>query len=80
MSLKRNITVNKYDNEKEIHDSDFGEICPGFDIYPTIIEHKRRVIAIGDIHGDMNLAIDFLMAAKVIKEVSNDTERSREKI
>jgi hypothetical protein len=71
MSLKRNISVNKYDNDKEIHESDFAEICPGFDIYPTIIEHKRRVIAIGDIHGDMNLAIDFLLAAKVIKEVSN---------
>ena len=59
-----------YDNEETgIHETGFSEHCPGFDVYPTVLKHKRRVIAIGDIHGDMNLGINFLKAAKVIEEV-----------
>lgn len=43
--------------------------CKNFGVYPTIIPHQKRVIAIGDIHGDMELAINFLKVAKVIQEV-----------
>jgi len=57
--------------QNDSYDTDFKEMCPDFDIYPTIISHKQRVIAIGDIHGDMNLAINFLKAANVIQEVTN---------
>ena len=78
MSLKRNVSTNPY--EKEIYEKDFSELCPGFDIYPTIIAHQPRVIAIGDIHGDMNLAIDFLQAGKVIKEVPNPLNNSNQTI
>jgi len=60
--------------EKDGYESEFKEMCPDIDIYPTIVSHKERVIAIGDIHGDMNLAINFLKAAKVIEEI-NDPER-----
>ena len=42
--------------------------CVDFDYNPIIIGHRKRVIAVGDIHGDMNLAINFLKAANVIKE------------
>jgi len=58
--------------------SDFSEYCPDFDIYPTIIPHKERVVAIGDIHGDMNKAIDFLKVAKVIEEINPSTLMKRE--
>jgi len=59
-----------YDKETgEIYDKSYQEQCINFDIYPTIIPHKRRVIAIGDIHGDMNLAIKFLKIGKLIEEV-----------
>lgn len=57
--------------ESDSHNNEFKQMCPNFDIYPTIISHKERVIAIGDIHGDMNLAINFLKAGKVIEEVFN---------
>lgn len=42
--------------------------CINFDIFPLIIPHKRRIIAIGDIHGDIDLAINILLLSHVIKE------------
>ena len=53
----------------EQYEKDFKELCPDFDIYPTVINHKERIIAIGDIHGDMELAINFLKLANLIEEV-----------
>jgi len=55
---------------KEIIEKDLINSCPNIGLYPTIIPHKKRVIAIGDIHGDMNIAIEFLRVAKVIEEVN----------
>ena len=57
--------------QNDTHANEFSQMCPNFDIYPTIISHQKRIIAIGDIHGDMNLAINFLKAAKVIEEIIN---------
>ena len=61
--------LNAYDNSTKVFDKEFLEQCTDFNLFPTIIPYKRRVIAIGDIHGDMNLAINFLKKAKVIKEI-----------
>lgn len=61
-----------YYNQKYTVDEDTN-MCKDFEVYPTIIPHQKRVIAIGDIHGDMKLAINFLIAAKVIEEVKIDT-------
>ena len=61
--------VHFYDNSKEVYDKEFIEQCMDYNPLPTIIQYQRRVIAIGDIHGDMNLAINFLKKAKVIKEI-----------
>ena len=33
---------------------------------PTILPEAKRIIAIGDIHGDMKLVIDSLIISKVI--------------
>jgi hypothetical protein len=57
-------------NTKEIVERDLINSCPNFGVYPTIIPHKKRVIAIGDIHGDMELAINFLKVAKLIEEIN----------
>ena len=65
------IGLQSYSESIGIYESNFNNICPGFDIYPTIISHKRRIIAIGDIHGDMNLAINFLKAGNLIEEIPN---------
>jgi hypothetical protein len=53
------------------YETEYKQMCPDFEIYPTVIPHQQRVIAIGDIHGDMNLAINFLKAAQVIEEIQN---------
>lgn len=77
--MEKNITcigVKCYNHDThEIYEKDFNEHCSNFDIYPTIISHKNRIIAIGDIHGDMNLAINFLKTAKLIEEILNPTEK-----
>jgi hypothetical protein len=54
----------------EVIEKDIIKQCNNFSIYPTIIPHKKKVIAIGDIHGDMELAINFLKISKVIVEVN----------
>ena len=62
--------MHKFDNNTgEIYDDLFKDQCENFDVYPFIIPYKKRLIAIGDIHGDMNIAIKCLFAAKVILEV-----------
>lgn len=63
------------ENNNEDHDNDFKLDCPGFDVYPLVIEHQPRVIAIGDIHGDMDLAIRFLKVAKLIEETTDEIKR-----
>jgi hypothetical protein len=63
------------DNYYEDHDNDFKLDCPGFDVYPLVIEQQPRVIAIGDIHGDMDLAIRFLKVARLIEETTDEIKR-----
>ena len=57
--------------QNDTYKNEFTQMCPNFDIYPTVIQHQKRIIAIGDIHGDMNLAINFLKAGKLIEEIVN---------
>jgi hypothetical protein len=60
---------NQNQNQSNDIDTEFQENCPGFEVYPTVIPHVERIIAIGDIHGDMNLAINFLKAGNIIEEI-----------
>lgn len=53
----------------EIYEKDFSDLC-NTDIIPTVIPAKRRIIAIGDIHGDINKAIKCLIVGHLIKEVN----------
>lgn len=46
--------------------------CKNFHHIPHQIPHTSRTIAIGDIHGDLNVAIKMLEIAKCIKKVKNN--------
>ena len=56
---------------KTIYDDEFNSKCKAFNPIATYYPAQERVVAIGDIHGDMNLAINFLKKGKVIEEVPN---------
>jgi len=66
-------------HEDDIYDKNFKQDCVGYDLIPTIIEPVKRVVAIGDMHGDLDLFIETLKLAKVIdnnnhwKEKLSDT-------
>lgn len=49
-------------------EEDFVKDCPNTDFLPTILPAAKRVIAIGDIHGDLHLAIESFRLAKLIDE------------
>lgn len=43
-------------------------------ILPTIVPAVNRIIAIGDVHGDMKLIIDSLEISNIIKKTNNDRD------
>jgi hypothetical protein len=49
----------------------FKKYCKDSSFMPSILPKKRRIIAIGDIHGDLKYAINCLKIAKVIKIINN---------
>ena len=46
----------------------FKEECKDYSYQPPIIGPKKRVIAIGDIHGDLDLAIECFKIAHLIND------------
>ena len=53
-------------NYKEQDKKLFREKCPNFKYYPPIMSAVKRIIAIGDLHGDFDLTIRVLKLAKLI--------------
>ena len=49
----------------------FTENCPNYKYIPTVLPKVRRIVALGDIHGDYNLCIKLLKIAKVIDKDLN---------
>ena len=52
---------------------EFNEICNGIDLewFPSVLPAVRRIIVIGDIHGDWKMMLDTLILAKVIDKKNN---------
>jgi len=46
---------------------DYKEDCPTYDYVPSVIPPVKRIIAMGDIHGDYKLALAMFRIAKLIK-------------
>jgi hypothetical protein len=47
------------------------DTCPQCIVLPTVLPRAQRIIAIGDIHGDYNLAVKTLIIGKVIDKNLN---------
>lgn len=56
----------KGSGEKKNFMDDYKKFCGAYSYTPTIIPTCERIIVLGDIHGDYNLAINMLKIAKVI--------------
>lgn len=53
-------------------DSDlFEEYCKDYDKLPHILPSKKRIICLGDLHGDYKLTLDCLKLAKIIDDDLN---------
>ena len=52
--------------EEILYDSEFENDCESYEKLPHIMAAKKRIIAIGDLHGDYNLTIDCLKLANII--------------
>src|ERR1700747_1557373 len=55
-------------NIGDINEKEFNHDCPNFDFMPTIIKKVKRIIVIGDIHGDFDLVIRSFKLAKLIND------------
>ena len=55
----------------------YKEKCSNFPYQPNKLPHARRIVAIGDVHGDINLVYKALKLAKVINSKYNWTSDSR---
>lgn len=57
---KKSSTINEFIT------NDFTKLCGEITYVPAILPAVRRIVVLGDIHGDYNLAIEYLKLAKVI--------------
>jgi hypothetical protein len=68
-SINNNNNTMKKLNEiidKDQFEQEYNMMCPGFTYVPATLPKVERVVVLGDIHGDYELAIKMLEIAKVI--------------
>lgn len=53
-------------NKNEFINKDFVKMCKDYKYIPTVMPAVKRIIVLGDIHGDYNVAIKMLKIGKVI--------------
>lgn len=66
--MKHNQIIN---NPDDYFRENFEKDCPNNNYVPTILPSVERIIAIGDIHGDLNLAIKSFKLAQLIDDEFN---------
>lgn len=67
-----NTKIISYPVKTELYDEDdFLKDCPNSKFIPTTLPAVKRIIAIGDIHGDLKLAIDSFKLANLIDDNYN---------
>ena len=54
------------DDYKKLDKKLFEKKCKGYKYYPVVLGAKRRIIAIGDLHGDFKLTVKVLKLANLI--------------
>jgi len=59
-------------NTEDEYSSDFKDDCKGFTSLPDTLGKRDRIIAIGDVHGDLNLTINYLLISKVIEKTEDE--------
>jgi hypothetical protein len=59
---------NESEESKDIEETEFSEYCKSYDKLPHILKPKKRIICLGDLHGDYKLTLDCLKLANVIDE------------
>jgi hypothetical protein len=57
--------------EKDKESSKFKKYCTGYEELPTVLPPVKRIIAIGDIHGDYQLTLRCFKIAKLIDDKLN---------
>lgn len=62
-----NISLSQ-EEQNEFINNDFAKICKDYKYVPSIMPSVRRIIVLGDIHGDFDLAIKMLEKGKVIEK------------
>lgn len=69
--------VYSFDDENDIfrEEKEFNKICSKYNYQPSILPIVDRIIVIGDIHGDMQLSLDSLVLAKVIKIINYEPNK-----
>lgn len=65
-----NKTLTK-DQQNEFINNDFVNLCKDYKYIPAIIPAVKRIVVLGDIHGDYDLAIKLLEIARVISRENN---------
>lgn len=59
---------------KDKYSKNFNEVCKGYTKLPDTLSRRDRIIAIGDVHGDLNLTVRNLIIAKVIEITEKDKD------
>lgn len=49
----------------------FNKMCDGYDFLPTVLPPVKRLVAIGDLHGDWDMTVRTLRLAKLIDDNMN---------
>jgi hypothetical protein len=57
---------------KDKYSKNFSDVCKGYVKIPDTLSKRDRIIAIGDVHGDLNLTVQNLIIAKVIELTNKD--------